>query len=216
MGASAALLSAAGVIGAVVAMMVDGRRAVAIAVVFLAAGLAPTAATFGGAPGVAVLGACAIAAVLLALAGSIAGRILPWLSGLDPTIPAFAPSDRLFGPRSSRAFGAAAAIPVASWVSFNVPIGQITTAVQGLLFPIAYAWTCGVIRLLVARTLEDLAVGVAMVSVPTGTAWLLRSGGDSFPGAVLACVAAPLAAFVAGWLNGRGARRTHSRVEAEG
>jgi hypothetical protein len=216
MGASAALLSAAGVIGAVVAMMVDGRRAVAIAVVFLAAGLAPTAATFGGAPGVAVLGACAIAAVLLALAGSIAGRILPWLSGLDPTIPAFAPSDRLFGPRSSRAFGAAAAIPVASWVSFNVPIGQITTAVQGLLFPIAYAWTCGVIRLLVARTLEDLAVGVAMVSVPTGTAWLLRSGADSFPGAVLACVAAPLAAFVAGWLNGRGARRTHSRVEAEG
>lgn len=215
MGASAALLSAAGVIGAVVAMMVDGRRAVAIAVVFLAAGLAPTAATFGGAPGVAVLGACAIAAVLLALAGSIAGRILPWLSGLDPTIPAFAPSDRLFGPRSSRAFGAAAAIPVASWVSFNVPIGQITTAVQGLLFPIAYAWTCGVIRLLVARTLEDLAVGVAMVSVPTGAAWLLRSGGDSFPGAVLACVAAPLAAFVAGWLNGRGGRHTHSRVEAE-
>src|ERR1039457_1115395 len=215
MGASAALLSAAGVIGAVVAMMVDGRRAVAIAVVFLAAGLAPTAATFGGAPGVAVLGACAIAAVLLALAGSIAGRILPWLSGLDPTIPAFAPSDRLFGPRSSPAFGAAAAIPVTSWVSFNVPIDQITTAVQGLLFPIAYAWTCGVIRLLVARTLEDLAVGVAMVSVPTGTAWLLRSGNDSFPGSVLACSVGPLAAFLAGWLHGRSSRRTRPLVEAE-
>jgi hypothetical protein len=215
MGVSAPLLSAAGVIAAVIAMMVDGRRAVAIAVVALAAGLVPTAATFGGAPGVAVLGGCALAAILLAWVGSLGGRILPWLSGLDPTIPAFAPADRLFGPRSSRAFGAAAAIPVASWVSFNVPIGQITTAVQGLLFPVAYAWTCGVVRLIVARTLADLAVGIAMVSVASGTAWLLRSGSDSFPGAVLACGLAPLAAFLAGWLNGRGRRRARPSVEAE-
>jgi hypothetical protein len=206
MGVSAPLLSAAGVIAAVIAMMVDGRRAVVIAVVFLAAGLTPTAATFGGGPGVAVLGACAIAAVLLAWAGWLGGRVLPWLSGLDPTIPAFAPSDRLFGPRSGRAFGAAVAIPVASWVSFNVPVGQIAP-VEGLLFPIAYAWTCGVIRLVVARTVEDLGVGVAMVGIATGTAWLLRSGSDSIPGAALACVVAPLAAFLAGWLNGRSSRR---------
>jgi hypothetical protein len=206
MGVSAPLLSAAGVIAAVIAMMVDGRRAVVIAVVFLAAGLTPTAATFGGGPGVAVLGACAIGAVLLAWAGWLGGRVLPWLSGLDPTIPAFAPSDRLFGPRSGRAFGAAVAIPVASWLSFNVPVGQVT-AVEGLLFPIAYAWTCGVIRLVVARTVEDLGVGVAMVGIATGTAWLLRSGADSIPGAALACVLAPLAAFLAGWLNGRSSRR---------
>ena len=159
MGVSAPLLSAAGVIAAVVAMMVDGRRAVAIAVVLLAAGLAPTAATFGGAPGRG--GArrrprsprCSWRG-----AAGWAGRVLPWLSGLDPTIPAFAPTDRLFGPRSGRAFGAAVAFPVASWVSFNVPIGQVTV-VEGLLFPIAYAWTCGVIRLLLARTVEDLGVG---------------------------------------------------------
>jgi hypothetical protein len=186
--------------------MVDGRRAVAIAIVVLAAGLAPTAATFGGAPGVAVLGASAIAAVLLTWAGWLGGRVLPWLSGLDPTIPAFAPSDRLFGPRSGRAFGAAVAIPVASWVSFNVPVGQVAT-VEGLLFPIAYAWTCGVIRLVVARNVEDLGVGVAMVGIATATAWLLRSGADSIPGAALACVVAPLAAFLAGWLNGRSSRR---------
>jgi hypothetical protein len=206
MGVSAPLLSAAGVIAAAVAIMVDGRRAVAIAIVVLAAGLAPTAATFGGAPGVAVLGASAIAAVLLSWAGWLGGRVLPWLSGLDPTIPAFAPSDRLFGPRSGRAFGAAVAIPVASWVSFNVPVGQIAT-VEGLLFPIAYAWTCGVIRLVVARNVEDLGVGVAMVGIATATAWLLRSGADSIPGAALACVVAPLAAFLAGWLNGRSSRR---------
>jgi hypothetical protein len=209
MGVSAPLLSAAGVIAAVVAMMVDGRRAVVIAVVLLAAGLTPTAATFGGAPGVAVLGACAIAALLLSWAGWLGGRVLPWLSGLDPTIPAFAPSDRLFGARSGRAFGAAVAIPVASWVSFNVPVGQIAI-VEGLLFPIAYAWTCGVIRLVVARTVEDLGVGVAMVGIATGTAWLLRSGADSIPGAALACVVAPLAAFLAGWLNGRSSRRVHT------
>jgi len=214
MGVSAPLLSAAGVTGVVVAMMVDGRRAVAIAVVFLAAGLAPSAATFGGAPGVAVLAASAIAAVLLAWAGRLSGRMLPWLSGLDPTIPAFAPADRLFGPRSSRAFGAAVAVPVASWASFNVPVGQVATT-GGLLFPIAYAWTCGVVRLLVARTVADLAVGVAMVGIATGTAWLLRSGADSLPGAALACIAAPLAALVSGWLNGRGTRRARSQVEAE-
>jgi hypothetical protein len=206
MGVSAPLLSAAGVIAAAVAIMVDGRRAVAIAIVVLAAGLAPTAATFGGAPGVAVLGASAIAAVLLSWAGWLGGRVLPSLSGLDPTIPAFAPSDRLFGPRSGRAFGAAVAIPVASWVSFNVPVGQIAT-VEGLLFPIAYAWTCGVIRLVVARNVEDLGVGVAMVGIATATAWLLRSGADSIPGAALACVVAPLAAFLAGWLNGRSSQR---------
>jgi hypothetical protein len=209
MGVSAPLLSAAGVIAAVIAMMVDGRRAVAIAAVLLAAGLAPTAATFGGAPGVAVLGACAIAVVLLSWAGWLGGRVLPWLTGLDPTIPAFAPTDRLFGPRSGRAFGAAIALPVASWVSFNVPVGQVAVT-EGLLFPIAYAWTCGVIRLLLARTVEDLGVGIAMVGIATGTAWLLRSGADSIPGAALVCVVAPLAAFLAGWLNGRSSRRAHA------
>jgi hypothetical protein len=211
MGVSAPVLSAAGVLAAVIAMMVDGRRAVPIAVVFVSLGMAPTAATFGGAPGVAVLGASAIVAVALAWAGWAGGRVLPWVAGLDPIIPAFAPPDRLFGPRSVRAFGAAVAVPIASWVSFNIPVGQVTV-VGGLLFPTAYTWTCGVIRLLVARTVEDLAVGVAMVSLSTGTAWLLRSGTDSLTGAAIACVAAPVAALVAGWLAGRSARRP--RIDA--
>jgi hypothetical protein len=214
MGVSAPLLSAAGVLAAVVAMMVDGRRAVAIAIIFVAGGMAPTAATFGGAPGVAVLGASAVAALLLAWIGSAGGRLLPWVAGLDPTVPAFAPADRLFGPRSVRAFGAAVAIPIASWVSFNLPIGQVT-AVEGLLFPTAYAWCCGLIRLVVARTVEDLAVGVAMVSLSTGTAWLLRSGTDSVPGAVIACAVAPIAALVAGWMAGRGSRRAVATPEAD-
>lgn len=214
MGVSAPLLSAFGVLAGVIAMMADGRRAVTIAVVFLAAGMAPTAATFGGAPGVAVLAVAAVTAVIFAWAGFVGGRRLPWVAGLDPTIPAFAPRDRLFGPRSVRAFSAAVAVPIASWVSFNIPVGQITTAVQGLLFPTAYAWTCGVIRLLLARTVEDLAVGVAMVSLSTGTAWLLRSGSDSLPGAVIACAATPIVALVAGWLAGRSTRRRPVEAEA--
>jgi hypothetical protein len=214
MGVSAPLLSAAGVLAAIIAMMVDGRRAVAIAVIFIAAGMAPTAATFGGAPGVAVLGVTVVVALVLAWVGWNGGRVLPWVAGLDPTIPAFAPPDRLFGPRSVRAFGAAVAIPIASWVSFNIPIGQVT-AVQGLLFPTAYAWTCGVIRLLVARTVEDLAVGVAMVSLSTATAWLLRSGTDSLPGAAIACAAVPAATLVSGWMAGRGSRRHGPQIEAD-
>jgi hypothetical protein len=185
---------------------------VAIAVVVMAGGMAPTAATFGGAPGVALLAATALVAVLLSWSGWAAGRLLPWVAGLDPTVPAFAPTASLFGPRSIRAFGAAVAVPIASWVSFNIPVGQVT-AVQGFLFPTAYAWSCGVIRLLVARTVADLAVGVAMVSLSTGTAWLLRGGGDALPGAGLACTIAPVAALVAGWLAGRSSRRMPS-VEA--
>lgn len=213
MGVSAPLLAAAGVVAAAVAMMVDGRRAVAITALFLAAGMAPTAATFGGAPGVAVLGVSGFGAVAFAWAGWAAGRRLPWVAGLDPSIPVLAPSGQLFGPRSIRAFGAAVAVPIASWVSFNVPVGQVA-AVQGLLFPTAYAWTCGVIRLLLARNVEDLAVGVTMVSLSTGTAWLLRSGTDLLPGAVLACALAPIAALFAGWLAGRSSRRRAAAIEA--
>ena len=192
-------------------MMVDGRRAVAIAVVLLAAGLAPTAATFGGAPGVAVLGACAVAAVLLAWGGWLGGRVLPWLSGLDPTIPAFAPSDRLFGPRSGRAFGAAVAVPVASWVSFNVPVGQIADG-RGTALPDR-------LRLDVWRH------PAAARPNRRGPGGRRRDGGHrdryrvaaakrhrlDFP-ARLSRVRWPRSPrFLAGWLNGRSSRRGPSR-----
>jgi hypothetical protein len=214
MGISAPLISAVGVLAAVIAMMVDGRRAVAIAVAVVSVGMIPSAAIFGGAPGVAVLGAAAVAGVLLAWAGWAGGRLLPWVAGLDPIVPAFAPPDRLFGPRSVRAFGAAVAVPIASWVSFNIPVGQVAV-VEGLLFPTAYTWCCGLIRLVVARTVEDLAVGAAMVSLSSGTAWLLRSGTDSLPGAVIACAVAPAAALTAGWLAGRSARRPQPSGEVQ-
>lgn len=215
MGVSAPLLSAAGVIAAVVATLIDGRRAVAIAVVCLCAGLAPTAAVAGGAPAVLLLGACAASSALLGWSGWLAARLLPWVAGLDPTVPAFAPLHRLFGPRSVRALAAAVAVPFASWVSFNVPVGQVA-AVQGLLFPAAYAWGCGVLRMVAARNVEDLAVGVAMIGLATGTAWLLRGGGDALSGAMIACAIAPLASLTAGWLAGRSSRRASVTAGAGG
>ncbi|MBV8199604.1 MAG: hypothetical protein JOZ15_03165, partial [Acidobacteria bacterium] len=123
------LLSLAGVVAAAVAIMVDGRRAVLIATVAVAAGLAPTIAVTSG-PG--ALRAVAVPAAVGVAGGAASGwaaRRSPWVAGLDPNIPAFAPMHGLFGPRSARAFAGALAVPIASWVSFNVPIGEVT-AVQ--------------------------------------------------------------------------------------
>jgi hypothetical protein len=206
MGVAEPLFSAAGIAAALIAMLVDGRNAVVVAVLVIPAGLAPTMAATVGGPGVLVLAAAAAAGLVLGLSGRLAAGRLPWVAGLDPLIPAFAPARQLFGPRSVRVFAAALAVPVASWVSFNVPIGAVA-AVQGLLFPIAYVWACGGLRLLVARSLEDLAVGVAMVSLAAAAAWMLRGGGDALAGGAAATALAPIAALVAGWMGGRHGRR---------
>lgn len=200
------LLSLAGVAAAALAMMVDVRGATLLAIVAIAAGLAPTVAVTGGGGAVLVLGVAAAAGVAGGLISHLAARRLPWVAGLDPRVPAFSPPRQLFGPRSARAFAAALAIPIASWVSFNVPIGEVTS-VQGLLFPIAYVWGCGLLRMVVGRTVEDLAVGVVMLSLGGAAAWLVRGGPDAVVGAAGAATLAPLAAAVSGWLSGRHARR---------
>lgn len=200
------LLAFAGVAAAAIAMMVDTRGATLIAIVSIAAGLAPTVFVTSGAVPLLVLALAAAAGLAGGILARIAARRLPWVAGLDPRVPAYAPRRELFGPRSARAFAAALAIPIASWVSFNVPIGAVT-AVNGVLFPVAYVWTCGLLRMVVARTVEDLAVGVTMISFGAAAAWLLRGGPDALAGAAAVATLAPLAAVVAGWLNGRHARR---------
>ena len=202
------LLSAAGLLGAVVAMMVDGRRAVIIAVVAAGAGLLPSMAALGTGIGVPLLlGAMALSAAAAWLARRLALR-LRWVAGLDPLVPAFAPSRQLFGPRSIRATAAAIAVPAASWVSFNVPIGAVAPVV-GVLFPMAYTWGCGVLRLVVARTVEDLAVGVAMIGLG-GAATVLAAGGSDVWFAASIVLLAPLACLAAGWLTGRHERRAET------
>jgi hypothetical protein len=96
-----------------------------------------------------------------------------------------------------------------SWVSFNVPVGSIA-AVQGALFPVAFIFLCGVLRLFLARNLTDLAVGVAVTAVAVGVGWLLRGGSDPLPAAAGVIAIAPVAVAMEAWLAAR--RRGDARV----
>jgi hypothetical protein len=124
------------------------------------------------------------------------------MAGLDPVVPVVARADALFGPRSVRVAAAVLALPAASWVSFNVPVGAATT-ISGVLFPAALVWGCSAMRLLTARTLVDLAVGVAGVGVSGAAASLVAGGVGTLAVAAAAASLAPAAALTAGWLSGR-------------
>jgi len=214
MAASQPLLSSLAVLGGVIAMVVDSRRAVPIAVLAAALGLAPSAASVAGGSAPLVL----IGAGVVGAGGAVVARLLAqqasWASGLDPSIPVFAGGSALFGPRSIRVLAAALALPAASWVSFNAPLGAVTI-VRGLLLPAAYVWVCGAFRMIVARTVADIVIGAALAGFGGGVAWLIRGGPDAFGGLVVACSVAPAASVLAGWLAGRHARRSAApRAEA--
>ena len=203
------LFDAFGFVAAVVVVLVDRRRAVILAAVAAAVGLAPTTSAFGGIPAALIL-------LLSALGAGVAGSVARALSrrrtgpGFDPVVPVFTPAQELFGPRSMRLVAAAIALPAASWISYNVPIGA-TLPVRGLLFPVAFVWAAGAVRLLLARTIEDLATGVAVTGLAGASAWVVR-GFDPLAGELTAAALAPLAAVVADWVGGRQTRR---RTEAE-
>jgi hypothetical protein len=126
-------------------------------------------------------------------------------AGLDPSVPVFAGGRELFGPRSVRVIAASLALPGASWVSFNAPVGAVAL-VQGLLLPAAYIWICGALRLVVARHLADVVIGFSLAAMGGGVAWLIRGGADAFPGLVIACSTVPTGAALSGWLTGRAGR----------
>jgi hypothetical protein len=207
------LLSSLAILAGVIAMVVDGRNAVPIATVVAGLGLAPSAGSVGGGASLIVL----IAAGLTAAVGEVGARALArrahWAAGLDPSVPIFASGRELFGPRSVRVLAAALALPAASWVSFNAPVGAVTV-VQGLLLPAAYIWICGALRLVVARNVADIVIGAALVGLGGGVAWLIRGGPDAFGGLVVACSLAPAASILSGWLAGRHARRPVTERDA--
>jgi len=200
------LLSSLACLGGFIATVVDGRHAVTVAAVAAALALAPTAAVISGDRAtVALLGAAAAATVAGRLA-TVLGHRLPWIAGLDPLVPLYSPGDQLFGQRSTRVAGAAVVLPLASWVSLNIPVGGAST-VAGLLFPAAYVGLCTVVRLICARTLEDLAVALVLISYAAATGWLITDGAPGFGDAVLALVPVPIAGLAAGWMAGRHRRR---------
>jgi hypothetical protein len=194
------LLDSLAFVGAVVAVLVDQRRAVFWACLAVAVCLAPTAAALSG-PGAAIIlgGAAAAAGIAGESARLLFGRLTRRPES-GPLIPVAAPPDSLFGPRSLRAFAALVALPAASWISFNVPVGSIAV-VQGLLFPPTFTFLCGAIRLLLARTIGDLAVGVAVIALAVAVGWFLRGGSDPLPAAAGMALLAPLAAVLEEWLG---------------
>ena len=202
MGANLPLLASAGFVAAVVVALVDGANAVTYASLAAALGLAPSVATLYG-PDAALLliGAGAAATVAGPVARAIATRVNV-TAGIDPTVPVAAGSEGLFGPRSIRVAVAILVLPAASWLSYNVPVGS-ASPVTGILFPAALVWGCGAMRVLAARTIGDIAVGVAVVGIASAAAWFLAPGVDTVPSAAGAVALAPVAAAVAGWLRGR-------------
>jgi hypothetical protein len=202
MEANEPLLATLGFVAAVVVVLVDGRNAVSWASIASGLGLAPSVAAVYGADGaLLLLGAAIIAALAGPLSRAVSHRV-SWMAGLDPVVPVVAGPDALFGPRSIRAAAGVAVLPAASWVSFNVPVGTAST-VTGVLFAAALIWGCGAMRLLTARTVVDLATGLAALGVGSAAAWLIAGGVETVAGALAALSLAPGAAIIAGWLGGR-------------
>lgn len=202
MEANEPLLAGLGFIAAVIVTLVDGRNAVSYAGLAAGLGLAPSVAEVYGTDGALLL--IAVAAVA-ALAGPLSRAIshrVSWMAGVDPVVPVVARPEALFGPRSIRVAAGAAVLPAASWISFNVPVGSAST-VTGVLFSAALIWGCGAMRLLTARTLVDIASGIAAVGFGAAAAWLIAGGVDTLAGAAAAASLAPGAAVTAGWLGGR-------------
>jgi len=206
MPASEPLLSSLAVLMGLVAMVADGRNAVPIAVATAGIGLAPSAGAAGGDVAMLVLFAAALVAAVGALVVRLIASRALWAAGLDPSVPVFSEGRALFGPRSIRVLAAAIALPAASWVSFNAPVGAVTS-VQGVLLPAAYMWLCGAFRLVVARSLADVVIGAALVGMGGGVAWLVRAGPDAFAGLLVGVAIAPAVTLLSGWLAGRHGRR---------
>ncbi|HEY7927308.1 MAG TPA: hypothetical protein VIG86_07815 [Candidatus Dormibacteraeota bacterium] len=196
------LLAGLGFIAAVVVTLVDGRNAVSYASIAAGLGVAPSVGEIYGADGALLLIAVALLAALIGPLSRALSRRVSWMAGVDPVVPVVAGREALFGPRSIRVAAGAAVLPAASWVSFNVPLGSAST-VTGVLFAAALVWGCGAMRLLTARTLVDVASGVAAVGLGAAAAWLIAGGVEALAGAMAAASLAPGVAITAGWLGGR-------------
>ncbi|MBJ7609487.1 MAG: hypothetical protein JF887_08675 [Candidatus Dormibacteraeota bacterium] len=201
MGANEPLLAGVGFVAAVLVSLVDGRNAVTWTCLAAGLGLAPAVASVYGADGALLLLAAAAAGAVAGPLSRVSARRVRWMAGIDPVVPVVAGADSLFGPRSIRIAAGVMVLPAASWVSFNIPLGS-TSTVTGVLFPAAVIWGCAAMRLLTARTLVDIAVGVAAVGLAAAAAWLMSGGSDSLANAAAAAALAPAAAITAGWLGG--------------
>ena len=207
------LLATIACVGGIVIAIVDGPRSVRVAAIVGALCLAPAAASVGGSPAALTLIAAGLAAAVAAAAAQVVAARLRLVPGLDPLVPVVVPRQGLFGPRSVRIFGAAVALVGASWIGLNVEVGVAATA-SGSVFACAYVWLVGVIRLIRARAVEELAVGAVAVALATACGWVLEAGPDALAEAGAVAGLAPVVGMCAGWLVGRHARRDAVGEEA--
>ena len=195
-------------IGVVIAMVADGRIAVAAAALVSALCLAPDVAYVAGQDAaLTVLGFGFATPLLMFVSYRIAQR-LPLRDGIDPVAPMFSSAYSLFGPRSTRVAVAVLALPCASWMTFNVAVPGVAVG-AGVLFPPTYTWLCGAGRLLVAKTVEDLGVGVLLAGFGIAVAWSTRDGASATTYANALLALGPVSGLITGWLIGR-----HRPVEA--
>lgn len=203
---SQSLVAVVACLGGATIALVDGPASVRLAALVAGLTLAPAASTVGGAPAAGLLAGAGLCAGLLGLGAERLALRRHSAPGLDPLVPVVASRDKLFGPRSGRAFGAAVALLAASWLGLNVEVGVAATA-SGSVFAAADIWLVGVVRLLRARAVEDLAVGAVAVSLATGCGWVLEVGPSALAEAAAVCALATASAVSAGWLVGRHHRR---------
>lgn len=197
------LFDALAVLGGVIAATADQRRAVLLAAIAVALTLSPVAAFFEGGSAVLLLySAVAAGGILGGITRILAHRIGGSRKAIDPIVPVYTPKTELFGSRSRRLTAAALAIPVASWISYNIPAGA-GTDLYAVMFPVAFIAICGGIRLLLARTVEDLAVGVAVTGIAAGVGWMVHGGASSLSAAVAPLLLAVAAIVIADWLSAR-------------
>lgn len=210
---SQTLLATIACIGGIVLAVVDGPRSVRVASVVGALCLAPAAASVGGSPAAATLLAAGLAGAIANWLAHLAAARLRFVPGLDPLVPVVVPRQGLFGPRSVRIFGAAVGLIGASWIGLNVEVGGAATA-SGSVFACAFVWFVGVVRLIRARAVEELAVGGVAVALAIACGWVLEAGPDALAEAGAIAGLGPVVGLCAGWLAGRHRRRDAKLEEA--
>ena len=207
------LIAALACVAGVAVALLDGRRAIGVAATVAGLALAPAAGSVGGTPAALT----PLVAGAVALPAGWCGRVLAErraaLPGLAAHVPVVSPRAGLFGPRSIRLVGATVCLPAASWISLNVTVGGVAVA-SGAVFAFGYIWLVGVLRLLRARAIEELAVGAAAAGLAASTGWMLQAGPGSVPEAAAVAGLAPLVALAAGWLEGRHRRAEPARSAA--
>ena len=204
---SQTLVAGIAFVAGMVLAVTDGPRSIRLAAVVCGLALAPAAGSVGGTPAALVPAIGGIGAALLSTTALHLARELRRVPGLDPLVPVVAPRVGLFGPRSVRVIGAVVAVAGASWTSINVEVGGAAAA-SGSVFAATYIWLVGVVRLLRARSVEELGVGGIAVLLASSTLWILETGPDAVAEATIPAGLAPVFAVCAGWLVGRHRRRT--------